>query len=155
MKLETALYHAVHDFGLAKLAELMQLAESTLRNMANPRLASHEWTLKRIRQVIDFTGDQRVVHAFCAESGGMFLPLTPDGSMGDTDIFRQTTNVAKEFGDVVAEIQSSMADGSISQADRERIHQQIYEMNCAGHKLGMYVDSQVPGPAPTLSVVKR
>jgi hypothetical protein len=156
VNLDTALYHAVHDFGVAELAKQMGIAESTLQNLANPRITTNEWTRKRIKQVFDFTGDLRIAHAAAAEYGGMFLPLVQGSADTDGDIFRHTTTVAKEFGDVVAEVQASMADGVISQTDNERIHQQIYELNRAAHNLGLWIDSQSKGPArPPLAVVKK
>lgn len=157
MKVRDALYHAVHDYpgGVADLATRMGLAPSTLQNLANPRIETHEWTLKRIRQLFDFTGDLRIAHAFAAEFGGMFLPLAGGSDGGDSDVFRLATSLAKEFGDVVSEIQASMADGRVSQFERERVHQQIYELNRAAHNVGLHIDQLAQGPTRPLSVVKK
>lgn len=147
MNIRDALYHAVHDYkgGVNELAVRMGIAGSTLQNMANPRAEGHEWTLKRIKQVIDFTGDQRVVHAFCAEFGGLFVPTAVEGV--DGDVFRQVTAVAAEFGDVVREVQASVADGRVSANEAQRVSQAAFELMRAVFRLDQQVGSMAAMPA--------
>jgi hypothetical protein len=157
MKIRDALYHAVHDCqgGVHELATRLGLADSTLQNIANPRIETHEWTLKRIKQVYDFTGDERIAHAFAAEFGGVFLPMPSAEVSGGSDLFRASAAVAKELGDIVAELQAAMTDERINQNERERIHQQIYELTRAAHQLGMLVDRSAQSALPPLSVVPK
>lgn len=154
MNLDTAIYHAVHDYagGVNALAEQMGLAGSTLQSMANPRITTHTWSLKQLRQLMDFTGDMRVVHAFCAERGGLFVPAG-GGLDGQGDVFRRVSSTAKAFGEVVGEIEAAVADGRISKTERDRVHQQIYEMNQAAFALGQHVDVLADAtPAPIKAV---
>lgn len=150
MKVRDALYHAVHDYagGVEELAGRMGVAASTLQNTANPRQETHEWSLKRIKQVVDFTGDLRIAHAFAAECGGLFLPVPAGGGAADADVFRRAMKLAMEFGDVVRELDLAMADGRMTQHERERIHQQIYELGQAAHNVGLEVDrlASLSGP---------
>lgn len=156
MKIRDALYHAVHDYpgGVHELATRLALADSTLQNIANPRIETHEWTLKRIKQVFDFTGDERIAHAFAAEFGGVFLPMPSAEVSGGSDLFRASAEVAKELGDIVTELQSALADEKISENERARIHQQIYELTRSAHKLGMLVDRAAQAAMPPLKVVQ-
>lgn len=141
MKLDTAIYHAVHDYpaGVDALAALMGIAGSTLQSMANPRITTHGWSKKHLMQLIELTGDMRVVDAFCAEFGGVFLPAG-GGLAGQGDVFRRVSAAAKEFGEVVAEIEAAVADGRVTQTERDRVHQQIYELSRAAFALGQHVD---------------
>lgn len=155
MKIRDALYHAVHDYpgGVHELATRLGLADSTLQNIANPRIETHEWTLKRIKQVFDFTGDERIAHAFAAEFGGVFLPMPSSELSGGSDLYRASAEVAKELGDIVTELQAALADEKISENERARIHQQIYELTRSAHKLGMLVDRAAQAAMPPLKVV--
>lgn len=154
MNLETALYHAVHDYGVTRLAAEMGIAESTLQNTANPRILTHQWSLQKIRQVINFTGDKRVVHAFCAEFGGMFMPLGVTPAAGGADLFRHLAVVTKQLGEVAAEVELATADKSISLNDRDRIHQQTFDVHQAVHALDAHVDWLADQAKGTLAVVK-
>lgn len=156
MKIRDALYHAVHDYpgGVHELATCLGLADSTLQNIANPRIETHEWTLKRIKQVFDFTGDERIAHAFAAEFGGVFLPMPSSELSGGSDLYRASAEVAKELGDIVTELQAALADEKISENERARIHQQIYELTRSAHKLGMLVDRAAQAAMPPLKVVQ-
>lgn len=142
MNLEDALYHAVHDYpgGAEPLAIRMGIAPSTLQSMANPRLETHQWTLKRIRQVIDFTRDVRPVHAFCEENGGVFVPTTRNLDTPLPELFRAVHNCARELGDVTREIDEALKDGKISENEGKRVHQQLFEMIQAACELGRRID---------------
>jgi hypothetical protein len=156
MNLDVALYHAVHDFdpGTNRLAELMNIAPSTLQNMANPRNTDQPWTVKAIRQVMELTKDRRVIDAWCAECGGIFMPIAT-GPAGDSmDLFRRLGVATKNLGELAAEVEKATADGSISINDRDRIHQECYEVHQAVMSLDRQVD-KLAGPAKgPLAVVK-
>lgn len=129
MKIEDALYHAVHDYpgGVAELARRMGLASPTLYGMANPNEAGHGWTLKHIRSVLAFTSDKRPLHALCEESGGVFVPLKPDATSID-GMPEQLAKLAAEFGDVARAAQDAMRDGRITPRELAHFDSQIFEL---------------------------
>lgn len=142
MRLEDAIYHAVHDYegGVDVLAKRMGLAQSTLQNMANPRLTSHPWSLKKFRELRDFSGDLRPVHALCEESGGVFVPTTRYADAALPELSAAVVVLAQELGDVAREVTTAAADGRIVPREAQRIHQQLFELIEAAAAMARRVD---------------
>jgi len=138
MKVEDAIYHAVHDHpgGAAALAPRMgNLSASTLYSMANPRETAHGWSLARFRQLLAFTGDLRPLHALCDESGGVFLAV-PSCDQTAESALSMTAELAAEFGDVARSAADALRDGRVSQAQLARIDSHILELITSAAKLG-------------------
>lgn len=142
MRVEDALYHAVHDYpgGAQALAPRMGVSGSTLQNMADPRQPNHTWPLRRFQQVVALTGDTRPVQALCAENGGVFVPTTRLSESSVPELFRAVSKLAAEFGDVVREIENDMADGRITPRERDMIQKQLNELIEAAAVLGKRID---------------
>ena len=130
MKVEDALYHAVHDYpgGAQALAPRMGVSGSTLQNMADPRQPNHTWPLRRFQQVVALTGDTRPLQALCDEHGGVFVPTARLSDAALSDLYQQVTKLAAEFGDVVREIEADVKDGRITPRELVRIERQIGEL---------------------------
>lgn len=137
MKVEDALFHAVHDYegGAAALAVRMGLGVSTLYSMANPRDVAHEWPLKRFRQVVAFTGDMRPIHALCEENGGVFLPVA-ESSADLPGALQQMVNLCAECGVVARGVADAIKDGRVTQAELAAIETHIFQMIALGAQLG-------------------
>jgi len=138
MKVEDALYHAVHDYegGVDALAVRMgELSALTLYSMANPRDESHDWSLRRFRQALAMTGDKRPLHALCEENGGVFLPVATSGA-DLPEALRQVATLAAEFGDVARAAQDALRDGRVSQRELANIETQVFELIAAAAALG-------------------
>lgn len=79
--------------------------------------------------------DLRILHAFATECGQMCVPL-PEALMVDGDFTMQSLGaVAKEFADVVQEVSTTCADGSISANELARVERQWGELVAAGQSL--------------------
>jgi hypothetical protein len=138
MKVEDAIYHAVHDCegGAASLAPRMgNLTASTLYSMANPRETAHGWSLARFRQLLAFTGDLRPLNALCEEQHGVFLAV-PECDRDAATALQLVANLAADFGDVARSATDSLREGRVSQSELARLDTQILELITAAAKLG-------------------
>jgi hypothetical protein len=138
MKVEDALYHAVHDYqgGAAALAPRMgALSASTLYSMANPRETAHGWSLARFRQLLAFTGDLRPLNALCEEHHGVFLAV-PECDRDAATSLQLVADLAADFGDVARSAADAIRDGRVSQTELAKIDTQILELITAAAKLG-------------------
>jgi hypothetical protein len=155
MKTEDALYHAVHDYpgGATALAPRMQIAASTLQSTANPTLDSHQWSLRRAKEVIALTGDIRPLQALAAEFGGMFIRTSMHSSEALPEAFRSLAKLAAEFGDVARATEDAMHDGRISANDAARISTQCMELAQAAGDMMRTVD-ELAAQGPTLRAVR-
>ena len=130
MNVQDALYHAVHDYpgGCAALAPRLGKAPSTLQNMADPRQDTHQWSLRAVRGVLQFTNDMRPLHALCEENGGVFVPTARLANSSLPDLYHGLAKLAKEFGDVPREVEAAMGDNKISPHEAVNIQKQLMEL---------------------------
>ena len=136
-----SLYHAVHDYapGLNALAARMGLSASTLQNMANPNVESHTWSLKRMREVIAFTGDTRPLDALCQEFGGVFVPVStlPEG---EVEIGRMIAELGSDFGAVCSSLNAALADGRVTNKELKDFQDRVYQLSAASQGLKLLVE---------------
>ena len=157
MKVESAIYHAVHDYkpGTDALARQMGMARSSLLNMANPNDDGHEVTVKRLRQVVHLTGDLRPVHALCAELGGVFVPTERFAGIADDALLDLVMRLGKEYGDVCAAVSAAIADGRVSPREMQAFREQKYQFDQAGAALEARLAMMAaPEPSAQLKVAK-
>lgn len=122
---------SVHECagGPKALAARMELAYSTLQNMADPKQPAHGWPLARFRQLLAFTGDTRPLQALCTENGGVFVPLGATPARTDSELLRAVQRLSAEFGDVPRAIQDALGrDGKISTNELRRIEREGMEL---------------------------
>lgn len=149
MKIEDALYHAVHGYpgGVAELARRMGLAAPTLYGMANPNEPGHGWTLKHVRSVLAFTGDLRPLQALCEENGGVFVP-TRNAAL-DEAASVEMNKLAAEFGDVARRFHEAHRDGRITNREANAFDTEIFELIAQAAALAQKVRQSVDqAPAP-------
>lgn len=153
MKVEDALYHAVHDYpgGAGSLGPRMGLAASTLYGMANPNGGSHPWPLQRFRQVLALTGDKRPLNALCEENGGVFVPV---GAAQENlpGALQQLATLSAEFGDVARHAADAMRDGRITPRELAAFDTQVFELIQAAAGLGMQLRADAEKAAPVRAV---
>lgn len=131
MDVRDALHEAVLGYpgGVTALSARMGLAESTLRNMANPNGEhNNPWSLARLRQVLAYCPSRLPIHALAEEAGGVFVPVVLPAEATLPDLYQQVTKLAAEFGDVVREVQQDARDGRITPRELGRIDKQIAEL---------------------------
>jgi hypothetical protein len=132
-----AIYHAVHDYkgGAVALAPRMGLAVSTLENMANPNLPSHEFNLRRLDQLLTFTEDYRPLDALCAKHGGVFVRTAGFKGIADDALLETLGRLGKEFGDVCGSMNAALADGRVTEKECASFEREVYELTQAAHEL--------------------
>jgi hypothetical protein len=81
--------------------------------------------LDRLKEIVDATGDQRVVNWLCNQAGGFYVknPLVEPGE-SEEKLLVTTQRVVMDFGDMLATISRSIEDdGEISLAEADHIRQ--------------------------------
>ncbi len=153
MKIEDALYHAVHDYpgGVAALAARMGLAAPTLYGMANPNGSEHPWSLRRFREVLAFSGDLRPLQALCEENGGVFVPTRC--AVGDEAASVEMNKLAAEFGDVARRFHEAHRDGRITGREANAFDTEIFELIAQAAALAQKVRQSVDRPQSPLKAV--
>lgn len=82
--------------------------------------------LNKLVPVTISTGDFALVDSIEQSLGRVAFPL-PKPSDALSDICRLAMAAVKEFGELMAEMEADMADGSISQTEADRIRKEGYE----------------------------
>ena len=81
--------------------------------------------LDRLKEIVDATGDPRVINWLCSASGGFYVK-NPDVAPGETEehLLATTQRVVMDFGDLLATVSRSIEDdGQISVQEADRIRQ--------------------------------
>jgi hypothetical protein len=78
--------------------------------------------------------DYRIVNAFAAECGGMFV-LLPSSLGGEGMAMQRVAVLAREFGEVVATVSEATADGEVSANELARVEREWAELVAAGQAL--------------------
>jgi hypothetical protein len=125
LDLQLAIYRMVNDYpgGAAALAPYLGKSAGTLSHEANPRYPSFKMGVLDCAKLMDLTGDRQVLGAMAAGMGCMVIPLPAfDGGAGS--VAARTAALATEFGQLMAATVEGLADGSITDNERERIERE-------------------------------
>lgn len=128
--LQRAVYDLMHNSrdGLSKIAVWLRKSECTLRKEANPNDISAKAGFVDVVEATEFTGNLVALNAFAAHVGCIVIKM-PDGSSGDT--FRDLSTMAKEFGEMVAEVSSAMGDARITDNELMRVEREAHQLIAA------------------------
>ena len=134
MTLRECLYQTIHRNGkpLKAIAEEIGMSESYLSRSALPDMEDSEtgtgcrFPLKKLIPLIHSTDDYSVIDSI-EHSLGRGATRLPKASNDPSDVCRLTMQSVKEFGQLMSEVEASMADGKISQKERSRIRKEGYE----------------------------
>lgn len=122
MNVIDAAYNVVHDYpgGAESLGPRVEKNPTTLSHEV-AEIGTAKFGLKTAVKVSVFTKDFRILEAFAAACGRMTLPMPEllDGS--EDDCLKSLGEVLRESGELVREITSSLADGTISDNEFDRI----------------------------------
>lgn len=144
MNVLDAAARTVRDYpgGSLSLAPRLGKRPGTLSHEVNPpEGGSAKLGLLDAIDIIKMSRDYRIIHATCAELGGMFIKLPViDDAQGDPG--SRMAAVAKEFADLMGEVCTSSADGEISDNDIKRIEREWAELMAAGQVLLAYLQAR-------------
>jgi hypothetical protein len=132
--LKDCLYKTIHrnKKPLKAIAEEIEMAESYLTRSALPDLDESEtgtgcrFPLKKLIPLIHATDDFCTLD-FIERSLGRVAFSLPSGKNGLNDICRLTLRSVKEFGELMAAIDKSMADNVLSADETDRIRKEGWD----------------------------
>ena len=145
--LKDCLYATVHrnQKPLKLIAEEIGMSQNYLTRAALP---DHEecdtgsgcrFPLNRLIPLIRATGDFTILDHI-EDSLGRVAIVKPPASAGNSEVCRQAMAAVKEFGDLMGKLDAGLADGKLTDAERERIIEEGYEalqaIVCLMHTIG-------------------
>ncbi len=134
MTLRECLYETIHrnKKPLKLIAEEIGMSENYLTRAALPDPEESDtgtgcrFPLKKIIPLIRCTGDFSTLD-FIEQSLGRVAFLLPAPSLNLPDVYRLTMISVREFGHLMAEVETAVSDGSISRQETDRIRKEGYE----------------------------
>lgn len=142
MNVLDAAFHTVHDYdgGAEALALRLCKSPNTLRHEVRPpRDSTAKLGLLTAIEIMEFSGDLRILNAMCARlncTPPVPLPCVDDEN-GVTS--RHVAVVAQEFSELMAEVARDACDGEITDNELARLERSFNEMVAAGqHMLGHF-----------------
>ena len=143
MDVLTAAYHLVADYpgGATALAPQLGKAAGSLSHEVNRNSPHAKLGLVDAVKLTVLSGDTRIVAAFAAEAGGLFIPGVPAGS-SDTDTMEALGRLAKEFSDLVGLTTTAMADRRVTSNELDRLEREAGELVVAAQQVLALVRSR-------------
>ena len=132
MDVSMAAFRLVHDSpgGAQALGPVVGKSGATLSHEVDPNYGGAKFGLIDAVKLSKWRGDRQVLDAFALELGCVVVPLV--ASMpGAEGIAARTAALVQEFGSLMAETGAGMADGSITDNERERIERKGAELLAA------------------------
>lgn len=129
-----AAYHLVKDFvgGAAALAAMLpNKSGTTLSHEVNPNCPGYKLGLDDAVRISTLTRDPRILHAFASEMNCMVIPLAPP--VAGQNAVSRTATLAREFGDLMAELSTTLADGQVTTNELRRTEREAGELVAALH----------------------
>jgi hypothetical protein len=117
-----AAMNLVHDHpgGAQDLGPKIGKAGSTLSHEVNPQYPHAKLGLLDALKLSVVSGNRGILNAFAAECGCLVLPMVQNAG-GDGDTLNALGAMAREFGELVAEVSCAMADGRVSDNEMARV----------------------------------
>jgi len=130
--LKEALYDTIHkspNYSIAAIAEQLDMAESYLYRSAlpdpdteGPNASGVRFPLKKIVPLVLLTGDHQVLDVMEFQVGRVAIPLPrPNGSVTQQEVRTRAMDAVVQFGELMKEINESIADGHINEKEQARI----------------------------------
>lgn len=129
MDVSMAAFRLVHDWagGASALGPVINKSGATLSHEVSPSYQTAKLGLVDAVKLSAWTGDRQVLNAFAAELGCMVVPLVASVPGTESAAARIAT-LAREFGELMGACASGLADGQVSDNERERIEREGGEL---------------------------
>lgn len=126
----------VHDYpgGAMSLAPRMMKAGSTLAQELSNRNGAKLGLLDAERITL-LTGDLRILQAMANNAGQMLLPIPDANPAADDAVLRAIADAVAQFGALVQEVGTDVADGKVTANELKRIDAQAASLMSALHSL--------------------
>ncbi len=132
MKSCEVLKTAADTIGVKALAGKLNLSPALVykwcqeSNKEDPDSSGARNPLDRLAEIVQATGDERVVNWLCHEAGGFFVhnPRAHDGD-NETELLRRTQALVKEFSELLSTVTRSIEDdGQIEDKEADLIRRE-------------------------------
>ena len=130
MKSHRLLKRVFKDSSVQIIAHDMNLSPSTVYKWAEaPDSGSASGIpnpLDRALSLYDATGDPRVIHWLCEQTGGFYVDNSAANSNGETSqpLAPATSKVVKQFADLLSTVASAASDSKINQREARAIRRE-------------------------------
>jgi hypothetical protein len=130
------------EHGVRELAEKMNIRPAVLANKLNPDNETNFLYLRDAVFLTELTDDNRILEAWCAKRGGVFVPL-PEEVACDEDLSDQLLGLTSQLGSALAQVKDARADGVITTDEYDRIRVELRKTVNEVLKLDAVVSTQV------------
>lgn len=136
MNVSDAAYNTAHDYpgGSKALSLRLGKAATTLADEVNPNLTHAKLGLLDAIKMQVMSRDYRVLYAMAAELGHASFPL-PDLDRIDSNCSQSVATLAKEFGELMAEVAQGLADGDVNDNELKRLEREAGQLVSALQQL--------------------
>ncbi len=141
-----ALDAAAKAYPIKALADEIGKGESTLRNELN-RQQGYKLGLHTALNILDRTGDLTALDKIEARYGRVAFRI-PACTDSCSPLMRLVARLTKEFGEHTEAVAYALEDGSISQAEAEKILAELRDVMSACLELQGYLEKKINGGAP-------
>jgi hypothetical protein len=117
-----AIHETVLEAGPKTLAHLMGMSHTALLNRSNPNDDTHRLTIEQFLQVLVHSNDMRALKALAAEFGYDLVPREQVRSQNLTGALLQ---MSAEVADVTRAVADALADGRVSQTEKQAIKREL------------------------------
>ncbi len=123
---------AADTIGVKALAAKLNLSPALVykwcqeSNKEDPDSSGARNPLDRLAEIVQATGDEKVVNWLCHEAGGFFVhnPRAHDGD-NETELLRRTQALVKEFSELLSTVTRSIEDdGQIEDKEADLIRRE-------------------------------
>lgn len=124
--IDSAIYDTVHNSGLApkQLAELLGMSHQVLLNKANPQCEANKFSIHELMAVQRHTQTYRIAEAMCLELG---VNVVGPAKEKAASLMEAMLTVVSECGDVARAVHDSLADGKLTDRERNEMQREINE----------------------------
>lgn len=130
LSLEEATYCVIHEFGIKRLAGLLDLPPTTLYTKADPHQASGLTACELVRITL-LARDDRLIEAVSREVGGAFYRLPERTDDTDADLLQLMCRLGAEEGEFCQALLFHFADRKISQDEFRRLDKELFDIVAA------------------------
>lgn len=129
--------HAERGTAKVLAAELGESIDSVYdaADINSPRPVKAWW----IPTICKVTGSVAVLQAIAQQVGCVVFRLPVATYHQDIELVTHTAKVVQEFGEALAQVSASIADGTITPVERQRIDVEIQDVHCALETLRLIV----------------
>lgn len=115
---------------LPEIAAWLNKPESTIRKEIDPHAAGAKMGAFDVAEATYYTRDWVYLNAFAAECHAVVYPM-PSAEIDRATIHHKLASMAKEFGELVAQVAKSIADDDVSANELTRCHREAAELIAA------------------------